>query len=231
MLDLLFPRICFGCDDLLTRGEHGVCKPCSRALFEISSPKCPRCALPRDRAAGVDALCGGCLSRNPAFETSHACFLYDGPVREAVRRAKAREDEALLLSLTDAMSAWFEVVASTYPDASWIAVPAHDDDIRRRGWDPPRRLLERLAERSSFHLCIRRGLIKVRATSKQADLDIAARWRNLRGVFEPADRLEGTVVVFDDVMTTGATLHHAARAAREGGADEVVAVVAARTPR
>ena len=79
-------------------------------------------------------------------------------------------------------------------------------------------------------------LLRLQTTDAQSGLPRAQRLRNLQGVFaiEPgrAASLRGQrVVLLDDVMTTGATLHAAALALREAGAAHITAVVLARTPR
>jgi predicted amidophosphoribosyltransferase len=73
-------------------------------------------------------------------------------------------------------------------------------------------------------------LTRVRATRPQSELDAAARARNLRGAFEVSAGLPAHVALVDDVMTTGASLHAAARALRKAGVQRVDAWVCARVP-
>jgi predicted amidophosphoribosyltransferase len=76
------------------------------------------------------------------------------------------------------------------------------------------------------------ALLRPRATAPQSRLDAAGRQRNLRGAFtvRPGADLPAHVVLVDDVMTTGATLHAAAIVLRRAGAARVDAWVAARVP-
>ena len=85
----------------------------------------------------------------------------------------------------------------------------------------------------ALHLPLRDELLRRRkATAQQSRLDAAARRRNLRRAFEviPREVMPAHVVLFDDVMTTGATLHAAANALRRAGIGRVDAWVCARVP-
>ncbi|WP_016851017.1 ComF family protein, partial [Xanthomonas citri] len=73
-------------------------------------------------------------------------------------------------------------------------------------------------------------LRRVRATAPQSELDAAKRQRNLRDAFEVRGALPAHVALVDDVMTTGATLHAAAKALRKAGVQRVDAWVCARVP-
>ena len=75
------------------------------------------------------------------------------------------------------------------------------------------------------------ALERVRDTPSQTGLDAAARRRNVRGALRARRSVPPRVWLVDDVITTGATLREAARALRGAGAETVIAVCAARTPR
>lgn len=112
-----------------------------------------------------------------------------------------------------------------------IPIPLHAARLRRRGYDQALELARPLARQLGLPLVIdvlRRG----RETAPQSRLDAAQRRRNLRGAFQ-VDRstaLPPHVVLVDDVMTTGATLHAAAVALRRAGVARVDAWVCARVP-
>ena len=118
------------------------------------------------------------------------------------------------------------------PDAV-IPIPLHRARLRHRGYDQALELARPLARALSLPL-LDTALLRVRATSAQSELDANARRRNLRHAFAvaaaPAHALPRHVVLVDDVMTTGATLHAAAKALLRAGVQRVDAWVCARVP-
>jgi len=123
-----------------------------------------------------------------------------------------------------------ELAAAPRPQAL-IPIPLHDNRLRRRGYDQALELAQPIARQ--LNLPLRADLLRrTRATQPQSQLDAAGRRRNLRGAFAVCQRgpLPAHVVLFDDVMTTGATLYTAANALRRAGIARVDAWVCARAP-
>lgn len=226
MIDVLFPPRCFGCSIHLLATEHAdrCCGACANTVHLVESPRCPQCALPRQVPTGVDELCAYCLSSRPPFDATWARWVYDGAVSDAIRRAKTSDDPSSLFALLDADRPWFEAITEELAEARWTTPPMHPRDLVRRGWDPAR-----MAGRRVISARFTDPLRKTRRSVKQAQLGRDARQRALRGAFECAERVDGDWVVFDDVMTTGATLAEAARALKAGGARRVFGVVIARS--
>ena len=112
-----------------------------------------------------------------------------------------------------------------------VPVPLHVSRLRLRGYDQTLELARPLAKALDLPLHARL-LHRCKATRAQSRLDADARGRNLRGAFRVDTRatLPAHVALVDDVMTTGATLHAAAEALLEAGADRVDAWVCARAP-
>ena len=114
------------------------------------------------------------------------------------------------------------------PDAL-IPIPLHHARLRSRGYDQALELARPLAR--ALHLpLLGNALQRSKTTTAQSRLDADARQRNLRGAFDvvSAASIPGHVVLVDDVMTTGATLHAAARVLHRAGVQRVDAWVCAR---
>jgi ComF family protein len=107
----------------------------------------------------------------------------------------------------------------------------HPAKEKSRGFNQAALLARRLAEKRDIRL-LKKCLVKVRPTAAQTSLDGRARETNLRGAFQVrrSARIKGkTVLLVDDVYTTGSTIRECSLALRRAGAREVRAVTVART--
>ena len=194
---------------------------------------CPAChALPALRAAGARRGC--CVRRlpqnPPSFDACIAAVDYAYPWADALAQFKFRGDPGWARALATLMRStpWMEPALDAADRV--LAVPLSTERLRERGFNQSALLARQLAgTKADCHT-----LLRLRATEAQSGLPRAQRLRNLRGAFavEPARAasLRGQrVVLIDDVMTTGATLHAATMALREAGVAHVTAAVLART--
>jgi ComF family protein len=204
------------------------------------------------------AACGRCLRRPPPLTEARAAFVYGPPLDRLLPRLKFHDDLAAGRLLAGLMAEEFARMrecdavadvdtasasaighaASGRPDAL-IPLPLHRTRLRSRGYDQALELARPLAKR--FDIPLRIDLLqRDRDTSPQSRLNAAARRKNLRGAFtvnidaianaaRPTPPL-AHVVLIDDVMTTGATLHAAADALLRAGITRVDAWVCARVP-
>ncbi|QOD91154.1 ComF family protein [Lysobacter sp. CW239] len=224
---LLWPGRCLAC---AAPGENGrdLCAAC-RAALPWHGPACERCALPLPAPNPAEtALCGTCLQRPPPLAQTHAACTYRAPLDRLLPRFKFHHDLAAGRLLSQMMVEAFSPLSR--PDAL-IPIPLHRARLRRRGYDQALELARPLADALAIPL-LDDALLRPRATAPQSRLDAAGRQRNLRGAFtvRPGADLPAHVVLVDDVMTTGATLHAAAIVLRRAGAARVDAWVAARVP-
>jgi ComF family protein len=223
---LLWPARCLVCAEA---GEEArdLCRACSRVL-PWNRHACLRCALPMNTST-TDAppLCGQCLRHPPPLQTVHAACLYEFPVDRLLPRFKFHRDLAAGRLLAQLMAEAFTTLQR--PQAV-IALPLHRSRLRARGYDQALELAGPLARALQLPL-LEGALRRTRATAPQSELSAAGRHRNLRGAFAcDGTDLPAHVVLVDDVMTTGATLHAAAKALRWAGVARVDAWVCARVP-
>jgi ComF family protein len=145
-----------------------------------------------------------------------------------VQHLKYRGVRSLAAPLSDLLAARYP-----FPDDALLApVPLHPARLRARGYNQALLLARGLARRRGLAIAPRL-LARIRSTAEHAHLDAAARHRNVRGAFavRSGAMLAGrTVVLIDDVLTTGATADACACALRAAGAATVHVFAVGRTP-
>jgi len=228
LLHLLFPPCCHLCARPLSEAA-AFCEPCKTALPCAESPVCPRCAATVGPFAIIDGGCAVCRKETLAFDAVLRLGLYEGGLREAVLRIKHHSGETLA-ELLGEFWAGRDGAALRGPGTDVVVpVPLHWRRRWRRGYNQSAALARGLA--AGLRLpCLPAGLRRTRATPVQTAQTFAGRRDNVRGAFAPGGmRLDGkTVLLMDDVMTTGATASEAARALKAAGAGRVVVAALAR---
>jgi len=218
VLELLLPQRCVVCG---TRGVQ-LCETCLERLPRIVPPLCGRCGTP---TAWPVSRCRECAGRRIAFTTARSAVQYDDAVRSLVAGWKER---ALRRLVQSAFTLVLEVVPR--PDAGIVTfVPPDPDRGLKRGHHPPGRLAEELAR--SWELPVEGLLRRCRAAKRQRGLSRAERRRNVAGAFVAPSVVPSSVVLVDDVFTSGATANAAASALRQAGARRVEVVTFARVVR
>src|SRR5690606_10403415 len=166
----------------------------------------------------------------PPVDVVHAPFLYAPPLDRLLPRFKFHQDLAAGRLLSGLMA----IALPPWRLAGWQSavlapVPLHRGRLRSRGYDQGLELARPLAR--GLRLPLSKGLLqRTRPTSAQSSLDADERRDNLRDAFSVVAAAPPHVVLVDDVMTTGATLHAAAEALLAAGTRRVDAWVCARVP-
>lgn len=214
--DVLYPRRCAGC------GRRGswVCPACASTSRPFAPPWCTRCGAPIERAACRCDTLAATLDRIRSAGTS------DGWLRRAVIAFKYEGETDRAGHLGDLMLA---TVADLLPADVLVPVPLHPRRLRERGYNQS----ALIAGRAGHHLAVpvRAVLERTRATDHQVRLGANDRWINVRGAFAVRGGFEVqgiSIVLIDDVLTTGATLGACADALVAAGAASVSAATLAR---
>jgi ComF family protein len=221
----LFPPLCALCG-APGAGERDLCSGCAAAL-PTNPVACPRCALPLSAPAPA---CGRCLRAPPPFAAAHAPFCYGDPLDRLLTRFKFAADLAAGRVLGTLL---IEAVTAALPrDAVLLPMPLHRRRLAERGFNQAWELTKMLARESGLQSRADL-LLRMRPTDPQTGLNATSRRRNVRGAFvvppARATQLAGrTVVLVDDVVTTGATAAEASRSLMRAGAAQVIIVAVAR---
>jgi ComF family protein len=230
---LIFPNLCMVCDTVLPTGQGIACLPCREALTADPHRVCPRCTSSIGEFALVEGSCTHCRGTSLLFDKAFRLGVYGGILREVILRMKYGRDEILAGSVG---SIWADHCAERFRTLEAqvvMPVPLHWWRRWRRGYNQAEPLAAALAGRLGVQ-CDARSLRRIRYTRPQTNQSATARRENMRGAFRSADGVAvrgRTILLIDDVLTTGTTLSEAARALKAAGAARVVAAVLAHRER
>lgn len=214
----LLPQDCFLC--AAPAGDSLLCPACTASLPHLTPERCPVCALPTPGAA----VCGACLKRTPHFDATQAVFRYEFPLDHLIQALKYVHRLAGADFLGRALA---QQPVPLRPDMI-LPVPLAPARLAERGFNQALEIARPLARALGVPLEISR-VHRRRDTAPQASLPWKERQQNIRHAFECEFDLTGkTVLVVDDVMTTGATLDELARMLKAHGAVRVENFVLAR---
>lgn len=246
LVDLVYPHRCFGCSGWFeppaanagpAHLERWLCPGCIDTLPLIQSATCQVCGEPYDGDLEHAFRCWNCHGRPFAFEFAHSAYQAEGIVREVVHRFKYQGHYELRGLLTSLLAHTLESPRlAPEPLHQWLLVPVplHRWRQMTRTYNQAWELCRELSHRTGIPAV--NPLRRNRRTPPQAGLDRNRRLANLQGAFSlrsaPAPRalLRGrSILLVDDVLTTGSTCHECARILRdEGGAEKVVVITVAR---
>ncbi len=231
-LDLLYPPLCPLCNLPSDRPGRLLCWSCCSTLplHTLDEAICHKCGHVPEGEVDHDFLCSTCRHHPPRFECARTAASFSGGLRRMLHDFKYNGATWLCHDLVDLL----EGAARVYYQADEIdlvvPVPLHITRERQRSYNQAALLARGLAQRLKL-ACRPRALRRRWGTPKQSLLGARGRRHNLRGAFEAAepDWLRGrTVLVIDDIMTTGSTLDEVAKSLLQAGAWRVWALAIAR---
>lgn len=234
LIELALPPRCHLCRTMLDSATPlHICNDCLLTFETVAPPFCSICGTPFE-GVGNNHPCGLCIQHPPPWKQARAAFIHDGGCRKLINsfkyehRSHLRRPIAMLTA-----SVLKEFVESTNADCL-IPVPLHCKRLRNRGFNQSLLVAELTGSIWKIPV-ISRGLIRVRNTRPQMEMTAAERAENIKGAFAPnnTDDIKGkSILLVDDVFTTGATVAECSRVLKHAGAKSVsVATVArARAP-
>ncbi|MBW2322455.1 MAG: ComF family protein [Deltaproteobacteria bacterium] len=237
--DLLFPPRCLICNEFIIEVQArsrsvfkrpDICLNCWKGFIPLPPAHCSRCGQPFQTDLPSVHTCANCLKKVPAFDQALAAGLFQGTLRSAIHEFKYRLRMELVHSLADFMTRGLNPPFYP-PEADLILpVPLHWRRLKERGFNQALLLANTLfspwKDRVRYNL-----LARVRWTEPQIKFKGQERQRNVLRAFavsRPENILDKSVILVDDVFTTGATANECARVLKKAGARYVLVLTLAR---
>jgi ComF family protein len=213
-----FPNVCIACRNTLTN-DRWLCAECIRRL-EMNHARrdaCPLCGQNRS-----NRLCSCSLASPHPFEAAYSIFDFDETIKMAVHEIKYKGQKRLAFDLG---KTYGPIIPSAFFDEmqAIVAVPLHFFRMMKRGYNQAEHLARGFAEGSGSNITLCKDvLIRKRPTSTQTKLSRSKRKRNVQGAFIVSPRKKHlienkTIVLVDDIITTGATIGECANALLAAG--------------
>lgn len=230
LLDVVCPRVCVGCSDPAGGVEGHFCWDCFRELSTVVSPYCARCGDPVDGLVTGSYTCSLCLRRHIWFDRARSAVRYRGPMMKALQAFKYGRATWLARDFGALLEACVHTHWPSMPCDALAYIPLFHRKERERTYNQSRVLADDLGRRLKLPV-YGTTLRRIRDTPTQTNLNTIGRAENIAGAFavEHPGWIEGkSLLLVDDVMTTGATVNEAARVLKENGAARVFVVTVAR---
>ncbi|MBN2032363.1 MAG: ComF family protein [Deltaproteobacteria bacterium] len=237
-MDLIYPSRCGVCgvflreDGVIHEGQElDLCRPCFNSFVDVGSPICPVCGKPFASGAGEDHLCADCLATKPFFAIARAPYLYEGLLMTAIHELKYARKTYLARFLGPLLASYAAGWLGGPDGLLIMPVPLHPRRLRKRGFNQSLLLARHVAfslKADLDYLSLRR----TRFTQPQTALSSEERKRNVRKAFDvvnTAGYRRRTVLLIDDVATTGSTLNECAGVLKKAGVKDVYCLTLART--
>lgn len=221
---LFFTGTCLSCGRPLLPTERWLCSVCG--VFEyLTENTCPRCGEP-----DIRGNCPKCARNKYHFNKAVSALRYTPGVRGLIHGLKYQQMRGIAEILAIQCVKFYHLTSPLNPPDLIIPVPLHKTRLRERGYNQSRLLAEAIAGQMNWNWSDQL-MQRVRYTSSQTGLDMDGRQDNIRGAFrvtEAVDVAGKTILVVDDVFTTGSTVNEMAALLMSAGAKGVNVLTAAR---
>jgi len=229
MGDFLFTPSCMWCERSISPDEVDFCERCTGYFLPAEQPQCERCSAIVGPYLDTKNGCFTCQKERFHFNTITSLGAYDRELRKACLRCKIQGNNALTTALTNLLQQRnHDRLRNLEPDLI-VPIPHHWSDRLLRPHQPPDAMAESIG--AFLDVPIDRYLIrKTRRTAKQLTLTESERRKNLRSAFQcrSSDLTGATILLIDDVLTTGTTANQAARCLKQAKAKRIDVAVIAR---
>lgn len=222
ILRMLYPEKCVVCHRVLKDSRNGkLCDVCRPRILPVEEPRCKRCS--KALADSREELCGDCRGKSFYVERGFALYPYDEQMQRAVRNLKNGGELAGAAFFAEQMAERYEKwVRGLSPDVL-IPVPVHKRRLQFRGFNQAACLAVGIG--AALQVSVdEHYLIRTENTKPQKSLDSRERFQNLQKGFtvrgEDGIRYE-SVLLIDDIYTTGATLEACGKALKEAGTKRI----------
>ncbi len=216
--DIFFPRRCPLCDKPVKREDGLICRTCEPSLKLVESPFCMKCGKP---LYAEDEYCSDCEERAHEFIRGRALFVY-GNAAKGIYRFKYGNRQEYADYYGKRMAQQFgNWIANIRPDGI-IPIPLSRERLAKRGYNQAELLAEVLSRYVGVPVYAD-YVVRIKNTVPQKELNVRQRQNNLKKAFKIVsnDVKLKTIILIDDIYTTGSTMDALSKALKEAGTEQI----------
>jgi ComF family protein len=222
-VDLLFPRRCPVCGEIVEPAGQWICPSCLVLLSPVKPPACQKCG--KEVVGEETEYCSDCSRHRRSFASGRALFNYNEAARGSMAAIKYKNKREYLDFYSGTMAYRFGKQIKMWNPDVLIPVPVHPSRRRQRGYNQAEELARRLGKQWGIPLDSR-ILIRNKKTMPQRDLTPKERLKNLQQAFglHPSccrKAVPRCVVLIDDIYTTGSTIEACTQVLKAAGVEEI----------
>ncbi|MCX5726280.1 MAG: ComF family protein [Candidatus Saganbacteria bacterium] len=227
LFDILFPPKCLICR---RADPHLICPDCRSKIEFIRKPFCKICGKPADKYFKGD-ICNDCFSITRPFTLARSVGLYRGPLKTAIHKFKFKNKRSLAPVLAELTIDHLKTGDIDVGKIDLIhSVPLSSRRMKDRGYNQVDLICEPIS--SHYKIPLEKGIIiRRKETKPQFDLPREKRFENVKDAFIVNDNrpiIGKSVLLVDDIYTTGATVEECSKALREAGAKDIYVLTLSR---
>jgi ComF family protein len=228
-LDLLLPPLCLSCDAPVGANQ-ALCPACWSGIHFITAPLCASCGAPFEAPVGDGMLCASCAANPPVFTAARSAMLYDDASKRLILSFKHSDRT----HPAGALASWMHRAGQDFwAEADYVMpVPLHRWRLFKRRYNQSALLAQHLSIIAKKPILID-ALVRLRPTPIQGRMNRKERQANVKSAFglnqHYAEQIKGkTIVLVDDVLTTGATVNECSQVLLDAGAKAIKVLTLAR---
>ncbi len=236
LCDLFYPPNCLICKNFIPRPEEKspprdslknikefLCPECTQKISYNFPPFCVQCSRHLSKPL-THSRCKECLEKKPHFDFAWSACLYQEPLQGLIHQFKYGQKTLLRHVFRQFVASFLRKYNFDIHQFDMvIPIPLSSTRQRERGYNQAQLLAQDIAQEFNLTLCAR-NLVRIRHTQNQALLSEKERWTNIQRAFrikQPQAVFKKSVLLIDDLLTTGATTSEAALTLKEAGANIV----------
>ncbi len=232
--EVFFPNHCLNCEKIINK-EALFCSACFVKLQFITDPKCKICSYPFEielEGKAANMPCGACIKDKPYFDKVITIFRYNQVIKKIIGDLKYRDQTFIAKKIAKLLSI---KIAPELDNIDYITiVPLHLNKIKKRKFNQVALICFNILTKDLKKKYLPDLLFRTKETTTQTKLTQKQRQSNIKRAFmvnrKHQDLVKDkTVLLVDDVMTSGATIEACSKALKKRGVKKIIVLTLAKT--